>query len=109
MKDLLSKIYDYVVNYEDDSIKLGSKFDVEVKKAIEPLKESMTAEEWSVLKESCIRQLIPQKRMDFIWESAQLSLCLWKQCCYQMTLTSHKTVKYEERRLVLCVSRIWLM
>ena len=23
MKDLLSKIYDYVINYEDDSIKLG--------------------------------------------------------------------------------------
>ena len=45
MKDLLSKIYDYVINYEDDSIKLGSKFDVEVKKAIEPLKESMTVEE----------------------------------------------------------------
>lgn len=40
MKDLLSKIYDYVINYEDDSIKLGSKFDVEVKKAIEPLKST---------------------------------------------------------------------
>ena len=50
MKDLLSKIYDYVVNYEDDSIKLGSKFDVEVKKAIEPLKESMTAEELERIK-----------------------------------------------------------
>lgn len=51
MKDLLSKIYDYVINYEDDSIKLGSKFDVEVKKAIEPLKESMTAEEMERIKE----------------------------------------------------------
>jgi tRNA U54 and U55 pseudouridine synthase Pus10 len=51
MKDLLSKIYDYVINYEDDSIKLGSKFNVEVKKAIEPLKESMTAEEMERIKE----------------------------------------------------------
>ena len=50
MKDLLSKIYDYVINYEDDSIKLGSKFDAEVKKAIEPLKESMTAEELECIK-----------------------------------------------------------
>ena len=50
VKDLLSKIYDYVINYEDDSIKLGSKFDVEVKKAIQPLKESMTAEELECIK-----------------------------------------------------------
>ncbi len=35
MKDLLSKIYDYVINYEDDSIKLGSKFDAEVNEAMQ--------------------------------------------------------------------------
>lgn len=82
MKDLLSKIYDYVINYEDDSTKLGSKFDVEIKKAIEPLKESMTAEELECIKGIVYSTAYTAEKMDFIWESAQLSLYLWKQCSY---------------------------
>lgn len=83
MKDLLSKIYDYVIKYEDDSIKLGSKFDAEVNEAIEPLKESMTAGEQERIKEIVYSTAYTAEKNGFYLGSVQLSLCLWKQCSYR--------------------------
>ena len=94
MHDVLKKLFDKVMFYEADCIKVGRKLDEEVNTIIEPLRESMSEKELETIRYMIFQHHIPQKRMDFIWESAQLLLCLWKQCSYQMTLTSHKIVKY---------------
>ena len=42
MEDLLSKIYDKVAFYEEDSIKLGKEFDTIVTELLKPLREKQT-------------------------------------------------------------------
>ncbi len=51
MEDLLSKIYDKVAFYEEDSIKLGKEFDVLITELLEPLRKSRTEEEVEEIRE----------------------------------------------------------
>ena len=51
MEDLLSKIYDEVAFYEEDSIKLGKEFDTIITELLEPLRESRTEEEVEEIRE----------------------------------------------------------
>jgi len=51
MEDLLSKIYDKVAFYEEDSIKLGKEFDTIITELLEPLRESRTEEEVEEIRE----------------------------------------------------------
>lgn len=51
MEDLLSKIYDKVAFYEEESIQLGKEFDAIVEETIEPLKSSKSEAEVEEIKE----------------------------------------------------------
>lgn len=51
MEDLLSKIYDKVAFYEEDSIRLGKEFDTIITELLEPLRESRTEEEVEEIRE----------------------------------------------------------
>lgn len=51
MEDLLSKIYDKVAFYEEDSIKLGKEFDIIITELLEPLRKSRTEEEVEEIRE----------------------------------------------------------
>lgn len=51
MEDLLSKIYDKVAFYEEDSIQLGKEFDCLVEDTLKPLEESKTEPEIEEIKE----------------------------------------------------------
>lgn len=45
MEDLLSKIYDKIAFYEEESIQLGKEFDDVVNEILEPLKSEKTESE----------------------------------------------------------------
>lgn len=51
MEDLLSKIYDKVAFYEEDSIQLGKEFDCLVEDTLKPLENSKTEPEIEEIKE----------------------------------------------------------
>jgi len=51
MEDLLSKIYDKVAFYEEDSIQLGKEFDSLVEDMVKPLENSKTKPEIEEIKE----------------------------------------------------------
>lgn len=51
MEDLLSKIYDKVAFYEEESIQLGKEFDDVVNEILEPLKSEKTESEIEEIKE----------------------------------------------------------
>ena len=51
MEDLLSKIYDKVAFYEEESIQLGKEFDNVVNEILEPLKSEKTESEIEEIKE----------------------------------------------------------
>lgn len=51
MEDLLSKIYDKVAFYEEDSIKLGKEFDTVVTEILKPFREKKTEEELEEIRE----------------------------------------------------------
>ena len=51
MEDLLSKIYDKVAFYEEESIQLGKEFDDVVNEILEPLKSKKTESEIEEIKE----------------------------------------------------------
>lgn len=51
MKDLLSKIFDKIAYYENDSIKMGKDFDCQVDFIFEPLKSTMDESQVEQVKE----------------------------------------------------------
>lgn len=51
MEDLLTKIYDRVAFYEQESMRLGKEFDTVVEETLEPLKDNKTEEEVEGIKE----------------------------------------------------------
>ena len=51
MEDLLTKIYDRVAFYEQESMCLGKEFDTVVEETLEPLKDNKTKEEVEGIKE----------------------------------------------------------
>ena len=51
MEELLSKIHDRIVMYEQDCISLGTEFDQKVAEKLEPMKESISEDELDKLKE----------------------------------------------------------
>lgn len=55
MHDVLKKLFDKVIFYEADCIKVGRKLDEEVNTIIEPLRESMS-EKVNIT----VRQVLPQ-------------------------------------------------
>ena len=51
MEDLLSKIYDKVVYYEQDCIRFGKEYDCKVGEIVEPLKTTMSESDVEAIKE----------------------------------------------------------
>ncbi|MBO5473423.1 MAG: hypothetical protein J6A08_06520 [Lachnospiraceae bacterium] len=65
MEDLLSKIYDKVAFYEEDSIKLGKEFDTLMTELLEPLRESRTEEEVEEIRELIYQAAYPAEKHGF--------------------------------------------
>lgn len=65
MEDLLSKIYDKVVFYEEDSIKLGKEFDNYTVELLNPLKESRTEEDVEEIRELIYQAAYPAGKHGF--------------------------------------------
>lgn len=51
MHDVLNKLFDKVIFYEPDCIKVGRKHDEEVNAIIEPLRESMSEKELEMIRD----------------------------------------------------------
>ena len=65
MEDLLSKIYDKVAFYEDDSIQLGKEFDCLVEDMVKPLENSKMEPEIEIIKELIYKAAYSAEKFGF--------------------------------------------
>ncbi len=65
MEDLLSKIYDKVAFYEEDSIQLGKEFDCLVEDTLKPLENSKTEPEIEEIKELIYKASYSAEKLGF--------------------------------------------
>lgn len=65
MEDLLSKIYDKVAFYEEDSIRLGKEFDTFTAELLNPLEESRTEEDVEEIRELIYQAAYPAGKHGF--------------------------------------------
>lgn len=65
MHDMWNKLFDKVIFYEPDCIKVGRMLDEEVNAIVEPLKESMSEKELEVIRDMIYSASLPAQKYGF--------------------------------------------